>query len=87
MIDDLTLHDGNGPSEQDRNREMQWTRRAFGSLVLGGFSSAGAVFVNAARSDTIATTWNRMAQTICLGVESRCSILRSATSMWAKVSP
>jgi haloalkane dehalogenase len=56
MIDDLTLHDGDGPLEQDRNREMQWTRRAFGVLVLGGFSSAAIGFVNAARSDTVVTT-------------------------------
>jgi len=56
MIDDLTLHDGNGPSDKNRNREMQWTRRAFGGLVLGGFSSAGIGFVHAARSDTVVTT-------------------------------
>ncbi len=56
MIDDLTLHDGDGPLEQDRNREMQWTRRAFGGLVLGGFWSAAIGFVNAARSDTVVTT-------------------------------
>jgi len=48
MIDDLTLHDGNGPSDKDRNRKIQWTRRAFGGLVLGGFLSAGIGFVNAA---------------------------------------
>src|SRR5262249_13433960 len=54
--DDLTLHDSNGPSDKVRNREMQWTRRAFGGLVLGGFSFAGIGFVNAARSDTVVTT-------------------------------
>jgi haloalkane dehalogenase len=35
---------------------MQWTRRAFGGLVLGGLSSAGAGFANAERSDTIVAT-------------------------------
>lgn len=35
---------------------MQWTRRAFGGLVLGGLSSAGARFANAERSDTINAT-------------------------------
>jgi haloalkane dehalogenase len=56
MVDDLTLHDGIGPSEQHPAKAVQWTRRAVGGLVLGGLSSAGAGFMNAARGDTVATT-------------------------------
>jgi pimeloyl-ACP methyl ester carboxylesterase len=56
ITDDLTVPDGDRPPQQNWGRQLQWTRRAFGGLVLTGLSSAGAVFVNAARSDTIATT-------------------------------
>jgi len=56
MIDDLNLHDRSGPSEQNWGKAMQCTRRAFGSLIVGGVSSAGAGFMNAARSNTIVTT-------------------------------
>jgi haloalkane dehalogenase len=51
MIDDLRSHDSNGPSNHSRENEMQWTRRAFGGLVLTGLSSAGAGFVAAARGE------------------------------------
>ena len=56
ITDDLTVPDGDRPPQQNWGKQLQWTRRAFGGLVLTGLSSAGAVFVNAARSDTIATT-------------------------------
>jgi haloalkane dehalogenase len=56
MIDDAILHDSTRPSKRDGNIEAHWTRRAFGGLVLGGLSSAGAGFVNAARSETMAAT-------------------------------
>jgi haloalkane dehalogenase len=54
MIDDVTPPDGNRPSEQ--HGKLQWTRRAFGSLVLGGFSSAGTGFANAQQRDATLTT-------------------------------
>jgi haloalkane dehalogenase len=56
MIDDLTLHDGNRPSQQNWRKEVQWTRRAFGGLILAGLSSAGAGVMNAARGDTVVIT-------------------------------
>jgi haloalkane dehalogenase len=54
MIDDLGLHNGNGPPVQDRG--MQCTRRAFGGLAVGGLSSAGVGWMNGARSAPLATT-------------------------------
>src|SRR5262249_42748614 len=56
MIDDLVSHDGIGPSEQSPAKQVRWTRRAFGGLVLGGLSSAGPGFMNTARSDAVVST-------------------------------
>ena len=56
MIDDLASHDGIGPSEQGPTKQVRWTRRAFGGLVLGGLSSAGLGFMNTARSDAVVST-------------------------------
>ena len=56
MIDDLAPHDGVGPSEQTPAKQVRWTRRAFGGLVLGGLSSAGPGFMNTARSDAVVST-------------------------------
>src|SRR5260370_6284953 len=52
----LTLPDSNRPSQQNWGEEVQWTRRAFGGLVLAALSSAGAGVMNVARGDTVITT-------------------------------
>src|SRR6516164_7331237 len=56
MIAEMAPHVGIGPSEQGAAKEVRWTRRAFGGLVLGGLSSAGPGFMNTARSDAVVST-------------------------------
>src|SRR5262249_15474287 len=55
MMAEMAPHVGIGPSEQGAAKEVRWTRRAFGGLVLGGLSSAGPGFMNTARSDAMNT--------------------------------
>jgi haloalkane dehalogenase len=56
MSDDLTLTESNRRLQQTSGEQVQWTRRAFGGLVLAGLSSAGAGVMNAARGETVTTT-------------------------------
>ena len=56
MADDLTLLESNRRSQQTSEMQVRWTRRAFGSVVLAGLSSAGAGVMTAARGESVTTT-------------------------------
>src|SRR5262245_41280869 len=81
MIAEMAPHVGIGPSEQGAAKEVRWTRRAFGGLVLGGLSSAGPGFMNTHEVTPSSAPWNPMVQTACLGDGSRRAIPRLATLM------
>ena len=42
---DLSINDGNGPSERNLEEGTRYTRRAFGGLMFGGFVGIGRMDV------------------------------------------